>query len=37
MTGAQEVLTEEGVTNSLLEIKEDLTEKVAPECFLRDE
>lgn len=34
MTGAHEVLLEEGATNSLLKIKEDL---MALECFLRDE
>lgn len=37
MTGAQEVLPEEGITNSLLEIKEDLTREVALECLLRDD
>lgn len=37
MRGAHEVLLEEGATNSLLKIKEDLTREVALEGFLRDE
>ena len=36
-TGVQKVFPEEGITNSLLEIKEDLTREVALECLLRDD